>query len=49
MEFLGGMSHVESRFDLFRDSVSVSARLVHGLRQTYYRLRNCFGGTRWNS
>jgi hypothetical protein len=49
MEFLGDMSHVESRFGLFRDSVSVGARLVHDLRQTYYRLRNHFGHTRWNS
>ena len=31
------------------DSVSVSARLVHGLRQTYHQLRNHFGRTRWYS
>ena len=30
------MGHDESHFDLFGDSVSVSARLVHGLRQTYH-------------
>ena len=30
-------------FDPFGDSVSVSARLVHGLCQTYHRLRNRFG------
>ena len=30
------MGHVESRFDPFGDSVSVSARLVHGLWQTYH-------------
>ena len=29
------MGHVESRFDPFGDGVSVGARLVHGLRQTY--------------
>ena len=29
------MGHVESHFDPFGDSVSVGARLVHGLRQTY--------------
>ena len=32
------MSHVESRFDPFGDGVSVSARLVHGLWQTYHGL-----------
>jgi hypothetical protein len=49
MEFLGDMSHVDSHFGPFGDSVSVVARLVHGLCQTYYRLRNRFGRTRWNS
>jgi hypothetical protein len=33
MELLGDMGHVESRFSLFGDSVSVSARYVHGLCQ----------------
>jgi hypothetical protein len=33
MDLLGNMGHVESYFSLFRDSVSVGARLVHGLRQ----------------
>jgi hypothetical protein len=32
MELLGDMGHEESHFFPFRDSVSVSARLVHGLR-----------------
>jgi hypothetical protein len=32
MELLGEVGHVESRFGLFGDSVSVGARLVHGLR-----------------
>jgi hypothetical protein len=36
---LGDLGHVDSRFGLFGDSVSVSARQVHGLRQTYHRLR----------
>jgi hypothetical protein len=49
MEFLGDMSHVDSHFGSFGDTVSVVARLVHGLRQTYYRLGNRFGRTRWNS
>ena len=30
------MGHVESRFYPFGDGVSVGARLVHGLRQTYH-------------
>jgi hypothetical protein len=47
MDLLGDVSHVESHFSPFRDSVSVSARQVHGLRQTYHRLRNHFGRTRW--
>jgi hypothetical protein len=33
MELIGDEGHVESRFDPFKDSVSVGARLVHGLRQ----------------
>ena len=36
MELLGDVGHVESRFDRFGDGVSVAARLVQGLRQTYY-------------
>ena len=32
MELLGNVGHVESRFRPFEDSVSVGARLVHGLR-----------------
>jgi hypothetical protein len=43
MELLGDAGHVESHFFLFRDNVSVGARKVHGLRQTYNRLRNPFG------
>jgi hypothetical protein len=46
MELLGGVGHVESCFDLFGDGVSVGARLVHGLRQTYHRHGNHFGRTR---
>jgi hypothetical protein len=44
MEPLGDVGHVESRFSLFGDSVSVGARLVHGLRQMYHMLRNHFDG-----
>ena len=45
MELLGDVGHVEPRFDLFGDSVSVGARYVHGLRQTYHSLRNRFEHT----
>jgi hypothetical protein len=38
MELLGDVALVVSRFDSLRDGVSVSAKLVHGLRQTYHRL-----------
>ena len=30
------MGHIESHFDPFGDGVSVGARLVHSLRQTYH-------------
>ena len=40
-------AQVESSFGLFGDSVSISARQVHGLCQTYHKLRNHFGRTRW--
>jgi hypothetical protein len=49
MELLGDLSHVESHFDLFRDSVSVGARYVFGLCQTYHRLINDFRRTQWYS
>jgi hypothetical protein len=42
MELLGDLGHVESRFGLFADSTNLEARLVHGLRQKYHRLRNHF-------
>ena len=35
MELQGEMGHVESRFGPFGDSVSIGARYVHGLHQTY--------------
>ena len=46
MELLGDVVHVESCFGPFGDTVSVLARYVHGLRQTYHGLRNHFGRTR---
>jgi hypothetical protein len=49
MELLGDMGHVEARFGPFGDSANLEARYVHGLRQTYHRLRNHFGRIRWNS
>jgi hypothetical protein len=39
MELQSDLGHVESRFSLFGDGVSVGARQVHGLRQTYHGLR----------
>ena len=45
MELLGDVGHLESHFFLFGDSVSVGARLVHGLREMYHRLKNHFGRT----
>jgi hypothetical protein len=38
---------VDARFGLFGDSANLDARLVHGLRRTYHRLRNHFGRIRW--
>jgi hypothetical protein len=49
MELVSDVGRVESRFSSFGDSVSVSARLEHGLHPTYHRHRNCFGHTRWDS
>jgi hypothetical protein len=43
MALLGDVGHVESGLGLFGDSVSVGARQLHGLRQTYLRHRNPFG------
>jgi hypothetical protein len=45
MELLGDVGHGESCFGPFGDGVSVGARWVHGLCQTYYRLSNRFGRT----
>jgi hypothetical protein len=48
MGLLGDEAQVEARFGPFGDSATLDARLVHGLRRTYRRLRNSIGGTRWN-
>jgi hypothetical protein len=45
MELLGDLGYVESRLGLLGDNVSVGARWVHGLGQTYHRLRKHFGRT----
>jgi hypothetical protein len=45
MELVSDGGRVESRFHLFGDSVSVSARQVHGLHPTYHRHRDHFGRT----
>jgi hypothetical protein len=42
MVFLGDEAQLEARFSLFRDSANLDAKSVHGLRQTYHRLRNYF-------
>jgi hypothetical protein len=49
MGLLGDEAQAEARFGLFGDSATLDARLVHGLRRTYRRLKNSIRGTRWNS
>jgi hypothetical protein len=49
MVLLGDEAQLEAHFSPFRDNVSVSARLLHSLRQTYHWLINNFGRTRWYS
>jgi hypothetical protein len=49
MELLGDIGHLESRIGPFGDGVSVTVRYVHSLRQTYLRLKNRVGHTRWYS
>jgi hypothetical protein len=40
---------MDARFGPFGYSANLDSRKVHGLRQTYRRLRNCFGCTGWYS
>jgi hypothetical protein len=47
MDLLGDKAQVEACFGPFGDSANLNE--VHGLRQTYHRLRNRFGHIRWNS
>jgi hypothetical protein len=49
MVLLGDEAQVDARFIPFGDSANLDATQVHGLRQTYHRLRNHFGRTRWYS
>jgi hypothetical protein len=43
MALLGGEAQVEAHFSPFGDCANLDARYMHGLRQTYDRLRNHFG------
>jgi hypothetical protein len=43
MVHLGDETQVEDGFGPFGDSANLDAILVHGLRQTYLRLRNRLG------
>jgi hypothetical protein len=49
MELLCDMGQEEARFYPFGDCVNLGARYVLSLRQTYRRLVNHFGHTRWYS
>jgi hypothetical protein len=40
MVLLGDKAQVEACFSPFADSINLNARLMHGLRQMYHRLRN---------
>jgi hypothetical protein len=42
----GNAAQIEAQFSSFRESGNLDARSVHGLHQTYHRLRNHFGCTR---
>jgi hypothetical protein len=49
MVHLGDEAQVEARFNPFRDSANLDARWMQDLHQTYRKLINHFGRTRWNS
>jgi hypothetical protein len=48
MALLGNEAQVEAHFGPFGDSGNYVTSEVHCLRQTYNRLGNHFGHTRWN-
>jgi len=45
MELLDDVCQMESRYGLFRNSVSFGARYVHGMCLMHHSLRNHFGST----
>jgi hypothetical protein len=49
MVLRGDEAQVEAHFGLFGHSANLDSRQVHCLRQTFHRLGNRFGRTRWNS
>jgi hypothetical protein len=49
MVLLGDEAQVEACFGPFGDSANFDARVVHCLLRTYYRHKNHFGHTQWNS
>jgi hypothetical protein len=49
MELLGDEAQVDAHFISLGDNANLNARQVHGLHQTYHRLRIHFGRTRWYS
>jgi hypothetical protein len=49
MVLLGDEAQVDAYFIPFGDSANLDAQQVHGLCQTYHRLRNHFGRARWYS
>jgi hypothetical protein len=49
MDLLGDVGQMEANLSPFGDSVNLHTRLVHSLRRTCNRLKNCFGHTRLNS
>jgi hypothetical protein len=47
MVLLGYKAQLEDYFGPFGDSANPNARQVHGVNETYHRLGNHFGRTRW--
>jgi hypothetical protein len=45
MVLLGDEAQVDARLGLVGDGANLDARQLHGLRQTYHRLKNHFGRT----
>jgi hypothetical protein len=49
MVLLGDDAQVDARLGSVGDAANLDARQQHGLCQTYHRLKNHFGRTRWIS